>query len=430
MLRYQHSAVPNSKDCPTVYLISKNEWKNMKDKFVKREDSVIIIRKDQSEFLKQERVFDRAAVVILPKQAFSRCKADTFKNVVVYVYLNAEHKESMRAYLLQFYGVNVSEGDFTDEIEVAINSFLDNIDVGRLELRKPQSMGNNSFGVIKPKLSVDNQSQKTPLLQQDDLNKNEEQYIPKTVLCEDTVYSLLDDQDNQGIPEPTTITTSTVWKPQFSEYQLVMLRHSTTMIKKVPSDENVDDTFRRHARVLKPLGKWEHKRLATEIQYSVNINNAHIQPNFDGISKVDSTHYQSSANEMLQFLFDDHIAAHMVYVMKYISKHPHEKQLYLFPMLLNESAEWYLTSNMTHISADGIKSSLSACDDLIWMIGDGWKRLAQRKLQNIHHRIWFKHMLIACQQWLSENVSIEFPKLSFQYQENSDIGIGAISILW
>ncbi|UQS94366.1 MAG: P8 [Corparats virus 1] len=350
---------------------------------------------------------------------FQYVKVEQIPNVKIFVYINEHHKTEMRKYLRQYYGINVSEGDFTTELK----NLLTNNE------RKEDTLENDYAEVIYSSVEV-NRSEIQPFasVNKNKISENEINDSPFDLLCE-------------PIYDRKTSINDVRWKANHvQEYDthFQLDRNHLQVVKRVPSDENVDNTFRIHARNLKPLGTWEVVRddQKKEIIYSTTLTIDKIKPEMDGIARIDVNLWNEHANQMLYLMTKNHVIAQLTFVFKYIKKHKTSNSfVHVFPMLTKSRiGDFYFDTsadgNMIDVTVDGLRSSESQCDNFIWMLGIGWDYLKAERFEDLDYRIWFKNISLSILEWIAKDDEVRNIIKRVYHLEHSDYGIKCFRIEW
>ncbi|UQS94354.1 MAG: P8 [Corattcep virus 2] len=346
---------------------------------------------------------------------FQYVKVEQIPNVKIFVYINDHHKLEMRKYLRQYYGINVSEGNFFEEIKLLLTIG------GKGE--------ENEYAEIEETVfQKDTYEEYLPKINKIGLDEEEKDSNPFDLLCE-------------PIYDRKTSINDVRWKAnQMQDYdaKFYLEKDVVHIIKRVPSDENVDNTFRIHARSLKPLGAWEVVRddQKREVIYSASLSPDKIKPEMDGIAKIDVTLWNDHVNRMLYLMTKDHVFAHLDVVFKYILKHKKSNSfIHVFPMLSKSKiGDFYFDTtpngNMVEIIIDGIKSAESQCDNFVWMLGQGWNYLSHERFEDLDYRIWFKNVSISIIEWIRRDVGVQKVIKNVYHLSHTDYGIKCFRIEW
>ncbi|AWX66228.1 P8 [Chiqui virus] len=401
MRKYRHTVSQSSNQKSSLFLISKQEWKSLAPQTALQSHQQLCIPIDSAECAKLGTKPKEAIAICLPKEAHGRYNLENFPKAVAFIYVNEEHETQMHNYLTRFCDGRSERGEYHTEIIATIKSRV------RVTPQTPE--------VPMPE-TIRNSNVETPVVQ-------EMVNVTSVNLCDDATIKALDSEDDE--------VHDSEWIQKFGCYSVTDSISSIVLGVKIPSDEKVDDTFRVHARALKPMGKWKHERYEVEriVAYETEINKANLTGNMQGMATIDVAKWHERTTIILYELMNAHVTAHMKFVHTYICKVPSIRKLFVFPMLLSEKGNAYL-NEMTSHTENQIRYEISNIDGLRWMMGLGWTIFAKQRLSGIDGRIWFKNIMCSCKDWITDHQSTLPIQLQMRYKENDAYGISGIELTW
>ncbi|UQS94344.1 MAG: P8, partial [Corcyphos virus 3] len=388
MQRYQERTDRELDLDSAVFLISRSKWDDIRSKVQIRPECAIVVPKNQFEFLKMKKLFKNVLIATVPPVNFDKIKDSSFPLICGYIYCNDKHHNLMRAFLRQYYGGAVtSPEDGENQLLTLVKYRSSKLDTSLLLSDLSSDASSNTTDESKPMVTSHYNSAIDKL---NTLRNESASSVNRPIV-----------KESRSIANLPEIEFGTSGNSKFLEYSVSINDYNRdhivkwTLIRRVPSDENMDDTHRVQSRLLKPLGKWIYNKneKLKYAEYGSVISADSVQPCMDNMYKPDVLDWYSGSISVLIDVIEDHLSAQLAYTVKVlpfirsVAESRDVNQIAILPM---GSDTLSIQSSTRRIIINGIYADFDEIKNMLWMVGDGWMKFGLRDYQNVQLRVWFK----------------------------------------